>query len=432
MMKYTLTTCILVGALVGINIVHSAATGIVPVESEPRDLTDELLRQNKDGATVKQTADIEQVPYSLAENDHPVFVPEKDWKQILPGQMIPPGLDVRMNLSTGVKEARLLEGAPAPAPSQPAAVPAPPVPIANEDTPALEEPKPLTEDEKVEIHKRLEERMNAMTPEELKQMADYFGVSKSVENMMALQGLIAHPESTHEEVVDALEMLNDYVDQVDLARDFDYTGGLDLILHLLSNSDSEIRGGAAAVVATCTSNHEYIKNKVIQKGGLTQLINLLDPKEMLSIKEKAVGAIANILRENWEAQAIFPHTALKVLVTMLQDKGSTRLHRKIITLVADLVDDLEESNAPTSALGHTIVADHDWCFVLPNLVTMHTEDPSFTEQILQTLTHLAKACKSTFTTSPLGAKLGQLKVSLQSHMDEDDVDHVEYITSILK
>ncbi|SGZ39093.1 uncharacterized protein HGUI_01293 [Hanseniaspora guilliermondii] len=41
-------------------------------------------------------------------NCHPIdFEPESDWKEILPLQMIPTGLDIRMNLETGLKEAKL-------------------------------------------------------------------------------------------------------------------------------------------------------------------------------------------------------------------------------------------------------------------------------------------------------------------------------------
>ena len=38
----------------------------------------------------------------------PIFEPEEEWKRILPGQQIPGGLDVRMNLQTGEKFARLM------------------------------------------------------------------------------------------------------------------------------------------------------------------------------------------------------------------------------------------------------------------------------------------------------------------------------------
>ena len=38
-----------------------------------------------------------------------VFVPEKYWKPIKAGQAIPPGLHVRMNLQTGISEAKLMD-----------------------------------------------------------------------------------------------------------------------------------------------------------------------------------------------------------------------------------------------------------------------------------------------------------------------------------
>ncbi|CAC5389306.1 SIL1 [Mytilus coruscus] len=39
-----------------------------------------------------------------------VFYPEKDWKKIQPGQAIPAGLHVRMNMQTGENEAKLMDG----------------------------------------------------------------------------------------------------------------------------------------------------------------------------------------------------------------------------------------------------------------------------------------------------------------------------------
>ena len=42
-------------------------------------------------------------------SDVPIFEPTHEWKQVLPGQPIPGGLDIRMNLKTGEKFARLQE-----------------------------------------------------------------------------------------------------------------------------------------------------------------------------------------------------------------------------------------------------------------------------------------------------------------------------------
>lgn len=44
-----------------------------------------------------------------AEEQRDMFVPTKEWQVVKEGQAIPPGLHVRMNLQTGLKEAKLLE-----------------------------------------------------------------------------------------------------------------------------------------------------------------------------------------------------------------------------------------------------------------------------------------------------------------------------------
>lgn len=44
------------------------------------------------------------------DEDLKVFQPTAEWQTIQPGQGIPPGLHVRMNLQTGQKEAKLLDG----------------------------------------------------------------------------------------------------------------------------------------------------------------------------------------------------------------------------------------------------------------------------------------------------------------------------------
>lgn len=42
--------------------------------------------------------------------DAPTFVPGRDWQPVLKGQAIPPGLHVRLNMETGEREAKLLDG----------------------------------------------------------------------------------------------------------------------------------------------------------------------------------------------------------------------------------------------------------------------------------------------------------------------------------
>lgn len=55
---------------------------------------------------VKLTTNAEQIH----EEDLEVFQPTSEWQAIRPGQGIPAGLHVRMNLQTGEKEAKLMDG----------------------------------------------------------------------------------------------------------------------------------------------------------------------------------------------------------------------------------------------------------------------------------------------------------------------------------
>ena len=71
--------------------------GLVLVKSDDDDTNDD---------EVKVAPNTEQ----FDEEDLEVFQPSSEWQSIKPGQSIPAGLHVRMNLQTGQKEAKLMEG----------------------------------------------------------------------------------------------------------------------------------------------------------------------------------------------------------------------------------------------------------------------------------------------------------------------------------
>ena len=70
--------------------------GLVLVESD----------NNDKESDVKVTTNAEHID----DEDLEVFQPTADWQTIQPGQGIPQGLHVRMNLQTGLKEAKLMDG----------------------------------------------------------------------------------------------------------------------------------------------------------------------------------------------------------------------------------------------------------------------------------------------------------------------------------
>ena len=90
------------GALAAVDAVQKNVLALTDNSPEEQALTVVEQDQATEGDVVTKKVEIPKtVPL-------PIFEPEEEWKRILPGQQIPGGLDVRMNLQTGEKFARLM------------------------------------------------------------------------------------------------------------------------------------------------------------------------------------------------------------------------------------------------------------------------------------------------------------------------------------
>ena len=72
-----------------------------------------LILVNSDDSAKESDVNVEvtkNAGSSIDDEDLEVFQPTAEWQTIQPGQGIPPGLHVRMNLQTGQKEAKLMDG----------------------------------------------------------------------------------------------------------------------------------------------------------------------------------------------------------------------------------------------------------------------------------------------------------------------------------
>ncbi|KAJ0409763.1 hypothetical protein ATCC90586_001076 [Pythium insidiosum] len=70
--------------------------------------TDAHAKSDDAGVCSAGASECTAKPRAVAQSNVPEFVPTEEWQEILPGQSIPPGLHVRMNLETGKKEAKLI------------------------------------------------------------------------------------------------------------------------------------------------------------------------------------------------------------------------------------------------------------------------------------------------------------------------------------
>lgn len=206
----------------------------------------------------------------------PDFEPTDEWQTVLPGQNIPPGLWVRMDMSTGVKTARLLPadettgsdesrraaadkqlqmqiqevaetstcesettsdamctGESASSGPTVSVLPAPGDAAATAAN-AAEEASPANLD-----------ALLAARQERLRFLKDNFYLKEDVEQMKQLLSVCIDSTSSVDSVTTALAHLEEYLHQVDNANDWANIGGIDVALTLLQQTlDLDVADGS--------------------------------------------------------------------------------------------------------------------------------------------------------------------------------------------
>ena len=193
-----------------------------------------------------------------------IFQPSSDWKTIQPGQAIPAGLHVRMDLQTGKKEAKLLEEESSEKPDEEVILPRDQRRgIINKNR------KVFTKKELADMLAKIPDDSDSSIPPALPDLSDKTTANRSnltandVESMLKTMGLsmrseveimmthietLAEATASNEARLNALNELEFYVHQIDNARDLNAIGGLVLIVRCLNDTDAKIKSAAALVL----------------------------------------------------------------------------------------------------------------------------------------------------------------------------------------
>mmetsp|Transcript_8942 Transcript_8942/g.10235 ORF Transcript_8942/g.10235 Transcript_8942/m.10235 type:complete len:355 (-) Transcript_8942:1476-2540(-) len=146
---------------------------------------------------------------------------------------------------------------------------------------------------------------------------------------------------------DALDELVEYVENIDLARDFNKVGGIKIILKLLNEDSEIIRRKAAEVLALVVQNHPELQSIVLKQDALDVLLRQWK-KEGCTDKEKAklLYAISCLIRGSTEGtvQFIEEKKGVVLLLNTLDDTkdskddpNKSRLTRKVLFLLRYLL-----------------------------------------------------------------------------------------------
>ena len=199
-----------------------------------------------------------------------IFIPTNQWQQILPGQAVPAGLHLRINLATGEKEAKLIKeddeedkrgdrrrihhygnsdrrG------------------IINKQTKAFTAEELLEmsrEDENNDIKllaydtsEGTEGRHDETKSYDIDNDIKLGLVTDDVRQMMKLIEILRDNSSSSEELIFALTELEYLVHQIDNAKHLDMIGGLQLVVFLLEHTNDTVQCNAAHVIGAAAQRY---------------------------------------------------------------------------------------------------------------------------------------------------------------------------------
>uniref|UniRef100_A0A8C0BGB1 Nucleotide exchange factor SIL1 n=1 Tax=Buteo japonicus TaxID=224669 RepID=A0A8C0BGB1_9AVES len=342
--------------------------------------------------------------------DLEVFYPTHQWQTIRPGQAVPAGSHVRLNLQTGDREAKLGK-----------------VDVVSNSFTAQELKKALAkmkENEKAERKAHEEEVRKKFRPiEQLKEEFEKLNMKMETdyEIMVKLISKFNSSASTLDEKVAALYDLEYYVHQVDNAKDFLSMGGLQLVIDGLNSTEAALKEHAAFVLGAALSSNPKVQIEAIEGGALQKLLVILATEQPLAVKKKALFALSSMLRHFPYAQQQFLKLGgLQVLRSLFRQKGMETLHVRVVTLLYDLiVEKVRSQEGGDGTRPEKIqqyrqvklvpaVVEQDWCVVVSNLLAMPEHDTR--EKVLKMVSVLMAFCKERYRgDQALSTTLGLLR-----------------------
>ncbi|MEQ2287057.1 hypothetical protein AMECASPLE_008593 [Ameca splendens] len=391
-----------------------------------RSLIATALGQQSDGAlTVLENTgggvggeEEEEVTVDDDDADVEVLQPTEQWQTLAPGQAVPAGSHVRLNLQTGKREVRLGEEQ---------------LKYWTQEHRELEKSAaPINPDELKKAMKKIKEDLKSQDPvaskfrplEELKKdMAELdLLVETDVQIMRRLLDQFNSSSTTTEQRLNILQELEYLVHQVDNAQTLCSMGGLSLILEGLNSSDVRLQENSAFVLGSAVSSNPVVQVQAVEGGALQTLLATLATTQPLNVKKKVLFAMACLLRHFPYAQRHFlSNGGLQILSELFRADVGGILQTRIVTMLYDMIS--EKELISQAGLDHVQNPSHEerlrqysevslqdelmekgWCSLVPQLLQSTEHD--YREKALRALLAMASVCLDQYRSD--GSLLGSL------------------------
>uniref|UniRef100_A0A8C3EBX2 Nucleotide exchange factor SIL1 n=1 Tax=Corvus moneduloides TaxID=1196302 RepID=A0A8C3EBX2_CORMO len=360
--------------------------------------------------------------------DLEVFYPTDQWQTLRPGQAVPAGSHVRLNLQTGEREAKLpdSENGESDGRGERRRKRLGKVDVDANSFTSEELKKALA---KMKESEKAERKVSFLflkqctvkkfrPIEQLKEEFEKLNMKMETdyEIMVKLISKLNSSASTLDEKVAALYDLEYYVHQVDNAKDFLSMGGLRLVIEGLNSSEAALKEHAAFVLGAALSSNPKVQIEAIEGGALQKLLVILATEQPLAVRKKALFALSSMLRHFPYAQQQFLKLGgLQVLRSLFRQKGMETLHVRVVTLLYDLImEKTRDFTSPEKIQQYQqvrlvpAVLEQGWCTLVPNLLAMPEHDTR--EKVLKLVGVLMAFCREHYRGDPaLGTALSLLR-----------------------
>lgn len=161
-----------------------------------------------------------------------------------------------------------------------------------------------------------------------------------VEQLQTAAKTLGSTENSEEEKLEALELILEYIDDIDTAIDFCKIGGLSVLLPSLSSPYPSVRSKSASIVAELAQNNPYCQKELLDANALPKLMELLSETETAT---SGIHAISCLVRSYEPTLAAFIDIGgLECLLGCLQQTDQEKLIIRALFLLNSLCADFPE------------------------------------------------------------------------------------------
>lgn len=155
-----------------------------------------------------------------------------------------------------------------------------------------------------------------------------------VEQLQKAMNILLEGSASKEEQVEALEVVIDFIENIDTANDFYKIGGFCILLPGLSSPHAEVRQNTAELVAELAQNNPFCQQHLLELGVLPKLFELLSDEPSVAVA--SLHAISCLVR-GFQAgsEAFLSSGGIECLIGVM-DSGCKKLVIKSSFLISTL------------------------------------------------------------------------------------------------